>query len=196
MKLLDNFSHYLIAVGGVTLTILSIPLIAMQFTDEVAWSFLDFVIAGIFLSGSGITFGLIARRLADSSYRYGVGLGVLASLALMWVNGAVGIIGSENNDINVLYALVIAAVFFGGIVSRLNPRGLAITMFLAAGIQFIIPIIGLFVWKWTGMSHQEFWGAGSILRTFVFNSMFMMMYLVAGLLFNLSEKEGKAPSMA
>jgi hypothetical protein len=40
-----------------TAFILLIPLLAMQFTDEVAWDLADFVIIGTLLLGTGLTYG-------------------------------------------------------------------------------------------------------------------------------------------
>lgn len=42
--------------------ILAIPLIAMQFTDEVQWSTGDFVMMGAILLSAGLAYELIARR--------------------------------------------------------------------------------------------------------------------------------------
>lgn len=42
--------------------ILLVPFLAMQFTDEVAWTLSDFVIAGTLLFGTGLTYVLVARK--------------------------------------------------------------------------------------------------------------------------------------
>ena len=43
--------------------LLLIPLIAMQFTDEVNWTLFDFVIAGALLFGTGLLSELIMRKI-------------------------------------------------------------------------------------------------------------------------------------
>jgi hypothetical protein len=73
--------------------ILSIPLIAMQFTSEVDWDEVDFTIMGILLFGTGFLFVHVAR-VTPRKYRTLLGLGFLAALFLTWVHLAVGIVDS------------------------------------------------------------------------------------------------------
>ena len=72
--------------------ILLIPLIAMQFTNEVNWTLSDFVIAGALLFGTGLMFVLAARK--TSKYRALIGFALVAALLLVWVELAVGIFGT------------------------------------------------------------------------------------------------------
>jgi hypothetical protein len=53
-------------VALATALILLVPLLAMQFTDEVAWGVFDFVVAGTLLGGTGLIHQLAARRAATS----------------------------------------------------------------------------------------------------------------------------------
>lgn len=70
---------------------LSLPLIAMQFTREVDWKLADFIIMGTLLFGTGFLFVHVAR-VTPHKYRVLIGLGFLAVLLLTWVHLAVGII--------------------------------------------------------------------------------------------------------
>ena len=45
--------------------VLSLPLVAMQFTDEVVWSFADFVLAGALLTALGVTLELAVRKAGN-----------------------------------------------------------------------------------------------------------------------------------
>ena len=83
--------------GGILLAtafLLLIPLIAMQFTNEVNWNVADFLVAGILLSGMGITFVLITNKMTKRTHRIAVGIALAAVLLFIWAELAVGIIGS------------------------------------------------------------------------------------------------------
>ena len=79
---------------GIIITIivlLSIPLIAMQFTNEVNWTLSDFIVAGILLFGTGIAIEVIARNIKDRKTKIGVLIALSILFFLVWVELAVGI---------------------------------------------------------------------------------------------------------
>lgn len=76
------------------LSLLLIPLIAMQFTDEVDWTPLDFVVMGILLTGTGLICELVLRKVKQTKYRVIICLGVLLVFLLIWAELAVGIFDS------------------------------------------------------------------------------------------------------
>lgn len=82
---------------GILLTIaflLSIPLIAMQFTNEVNWTLSDFIVAGVLLLGTGLTIEAIARNVKNKQTQIALVTGILLVLFLIWVELAVGIFGT------------------------------------------------------------------------------------------------------
>lgn len=70
--------------------ILSIPLIAMQFTSEVDWGSEDFIIMGILLFGMGFLFVHVARVISRK-YIVLTGVAFVAALFYIWAELAVGI---------------------------------------------------------------------------------------------------------
>jgi peptidoglycan/LPS O-acetylase OafA/YrhL len=65
---------------GVAL-ILSLPLVAMRFTDEVVWSLADFVVAGVLLATIGVALELAARKAGNLATALGIAaLGVAAGI--------------------------------------------------------------------------------------------------------------------
>lgn len=80
-------------VLGIILVLL-IPFTAMQFTDEVKWSVVDFIIVGVLLGGMGFAYDLIARRMGSSRRRVMLALVLVAILLVIWVELAVGIFGT------------------------------------------------------------------------------------------------------
>jgi Trk-type K+ transport system membrane component len=79
---------------GILLTaalLLLIPLIAMQFTDEVNWTLPDFIAAGVLLLGTGLLCELVLRKVKKTKLRIAIFLVILATLLLIWAELAVGI---------------------------------------------------------------------------------------------------------
>lgn len=84
-------------LSGILLTVgilLLVPLVAMQFSTGVDWDLTDFIIAGLLLSGAGLTIELIIRKVKSKEGRLALGVLVLLVLALIWIELAVGIFGS------------------------------------------------------------------------------------------------------
>jgi hypothetical protein len=65
-------------VALATTCILLLPLVAMQFTDEVDWGVADFVFAGVLLGGSGLLLELAARKPNIAYRAAAVAIGVAA----------------------------------------------------------------------------------------------------------------------
>ena len=75
------------AIAGLLL----LPLLAMQFTDEVAWTPADFVSAAALLGGAALIYEVAARRILVPGRRKIVGAAIITLLAVIWAQGAVGI---------------------------------------------------------------------------------------------------------
>ncbi|MES1216568.1 MAG: hypothetical protein ABUT20_13720 [Bacteroidota bacterium] len=74
--------------------LLLIPLIAMQFTNEVKWTLFDFVVAAVLLLGSGLGCELVIRKVKKIGYRIAICVVILIALLLIWIELAVGIFGT------------------------------------------------------------------------------------------------------
>ncbi len=79
---------------GSATALLLLPLIAMQFTSEVKWEALDFIIAGILLFGTATTLDYIQRKIKPLKKVLLLSGAVLLLLFLIWAELAVGIFGS------------------------------------------------------------------------------------------------------
>ena len=82
-----------VIIASIT-ALLMVPLIAMQFTTEVNWTWFDFVVAGILLYGTGLLCELVLRKVRDTGRRFLVIGIVLVVLFLVWAELAVGIFGT------------------------------------------------------------------------------------------------------
>ena len=76
------------------MSLLLIPLIAMQFTEEVNWSLFDFFVAGLLLVGAGLLIEYVSRRVSGAIKRKLVIAGIVVLFVLVWAEMAVGIFGS------------------------------------------------------------------------------------------------------
>lgn len=151
------------APWAIGVAIMLAPLIAMLFTDQVVWDVADFAVLGVMVFGSAGAYSLAVRIMPERSYLAGTGLALLATFALIWINLAVGIIGSEDNPANRIFSLVLAVTLIGTLVARFKPEGMARAMAATAFAQLAVSVIlfatgkgatfvlaGLFIGLWLG----------------------------------------------
>ena len=124
--------------------LLLLPLVAMQFTDEVDWTVLDFAFAAVLIGGVGLTLEFVFRTTRNAAQRIATGLLLAASFLLIWINAAVGIIGNEDNPLNLLYGGVLLIAFGGTIVARFRPRGMVRAMAATAVVQTLVGAVAVF----------------------------------------------------
>lgn len=115
--------------------VLLVPLIAMQVTDGVNWTVSDFVFAGALFLGVGLAYEATVRATDSAAHRWAVRLALGTACVLVVATGAVGIIGSEANAVNLLYYGVLAVAAVGSVVARFRPRGMARVMAATALAQ-------------------------------------------------------------
>jgi hypothetical protein len=122
---------------------LLLPLFAMQITDEVKWDAADFAIVGAMLAAACGTFELAARMTGDTLYRAAVGVAVVGAFILVWINLAVGLIGSEGDPANLMYGGVLAVAIIGAFIARFRPHGMARALAATALAQALVGVIAL-----------------------------------------------------
>ena len=74
--------------------LLFIPLIAMQFTNEVNWKPFDFIVMGVLLLGTGLLCELVLRKVTKTITRIAICAIVICLFLLTWAELAVGIFGT------------------------------------------------------------------------------------------------------
>lgn len=164
-------TRHILRVALATLVLLMLPLVAMQFTDEVNWTLMDFLVAGTLLFGSGLAYEFLAARARNLVYRAAVGMAVGTALLLVWSNLAVGIIGSEDNPANLMYAGVLATLVVGSIIARFRPSGMARALFATAVGQMVVALIVVIA------------DIVGLIPTFIVNVFFTLLWIGAALLF-------------
>jgi hypothetical protein len=152
-----------------------LPFLAMQLTDEVAWSPADFVLAALLIGGAGLAWELAARKARGRAYRAAAGVALAASIFLVWVNGAVGIIGSEDNPANLMHGGVLAVGVVGAAFARSEPTGMARALWATALAQALVPLLAL-------AAGADFTGSGP-LEIVAITALFAAFWLASALLF-------------
>ncbi len=71
-----------------------IPLIAMQFTNELNWDLADFILMGILLLCNGFACELVLRNISSTKNKIVLCGIILAMLIIIWAEFAVGIFGT------------------------------------------------------------------------------------------------------
>ena len=108
-----------------------------------AWDVVDFTVFGAMLLGVGVIYTLAKRKANSTTYRFAVGVALAAAFILIWVNGAVGIIGDESNDANMMYFGVLTVGIIGAIIARFQPHGMVRALYATALAQAAVAMIAL-----------------------------------------------------
>jgi hypothetical protein len=153
-----------LAVWGAVAALVLLPLLAMRLISEPD----ELVFVGAIIVCVGVAYEIATRVPGRFAYAAGLMLAALTVLAVVFVNGAVGIIGSEDNPQNRVFFAPIAVAVAGSLVALLRARGLALAMAAAAVAQ-----VGVFVFAWA--AGYSFTGPISVF--------FTAMWLIAGGLF-------------
>lgn len=165
--------------------LLLVPLVAMQFTDDVVWTLSDFVVAGMLLVGANGTYELVTRKADRPTYRVATGVAVVTGLLLVWVIGAVGLIGAEGDSFDLLFGGVLAVAFLCATIAGFRSPGMALAMVAAAVAQAVVVVIALVV----GKQHAEASSVGEILGA---NGFFIVLWVWSALLFRLDAQQQAA----
>jgi hypothetical protein len=176
MKAQKSLSRPVFWVAVTTLILLAIPFVAMQFTNEVNWSVSDFIIMGLLIFSTGLSYVLLTRSASGFTYRAAFALAVGTTFLLIWANLAVGLIGSGPNAANLMYAGIAGIVIIGAFLSRFTSRGMKHVMFIAAFALAICAGIQL-------LTKMYAYAGSSVKEIILVNAFFAMLYAIAGLLF-------------
>lgn len=177
MKSPNKSLKSVLSVALAATSLLVIPLIATFLTEEVDWNVGDYVFAWILIFMAGVTYKLASERMSDSTYfRVAVGVGVFATLALIWTNLAVGIIGSENNSFNLWYFGIIIVITVSTLIAQFKPKGMALALMVTALTQALITMSAFII----GMHHTT---GSSVSEILLINGFFVVLFLISAGLF-------------
>ena len=159
-------------VWGAAVGLLLLPALAMHLFPQagVDWSALDFAVMGVLLAAARGLYEFGAWLGGSPAYRAGFGIAVLAGFLTIWVNLAVGMLGSEGNVANLMFVGVLGIAGLGSLLARFRAAGMANAMFAAALAQLAAVGIAMAVGGFDG-------------RELALTACFAMPWLLAGALF-------------
>jgi hypothetical protein len=173
----------------VTALILLIPLLGNQFVEGWNWQPGAFVLAGLLLFGTALTYQLITRNVDTVAYRAALGVALVTAFVLVWMNFI-----QAADDINpdaVMYLVVPLVGIIGAAIARFQPKGMARALFATALAQALVLAIALMTRNPQGTS----WTA-PVLRGFALNAVFVLLFFGSALLFRTAAREKPAPAVA
>ncbi len=159
--------------------ILLLPAVAMQFTDEVNWTAGDFILMGMMLLVACGSFELATRVTRSLAYVVASAVAVGAAFLMTWINLAVGIIGSEDNPANLMFAGVLLVGFTGALLALFESRGMARAMLAAALAQALVAVAAVVIYK---------------AYTLVISAFFIVLWLTAAALYRRAAVETQTPT--
>lgn len=167
-----------VAIWMLAAALFLLPLVAMQFTQEVQWTGFDFLVWGVMLAVACGAYELAARMSSNRHYRLGAGVSVATGFVVFWVNAAVGMVGDEANPFNLAFLGAIALGAVIALVSAFRAAGMARALYATALVQGIAAVVAL-VAGWDRL------GA-------LFSLGFVLPYLFAAGLFRLAARDQAA----
>ena len=123
---------------GLAALLLLLPLAA-----NAPWTASDFLFAGGLMAGVGLVFELTVRMSRSHAYRAGVAFALAAAFLIVWANGAVGMIGDEDNPYNLFFLGVIGLALAGAAIVGFRAAGMALAMAIAGVAQIVLAAVGM-----------------------------------------------------
>ena len=145
------------------------------------WDLLDILTFAAMVTALAII-GVSAWRWGGTrAYRFGVAVAAVGAFALAWINGAVGIIGNEENEANLLFFGVLAVGVAGSLIARFRAKGMAIALYATALAQVLVAALA--ITTRLGASGPA-WPRGIMIMTVIFSTF----WLVSASLFSKAAK--------
>ena len=131
------------AVWGGAAALLLAPAVATQVSDEMKWDSADFILVGLMLAAACGIWEMAMSKTRSWAYAAAAIVAAGTAFLLFLVNGAVGILGNEDNPVNLLYFGVLTLALGGAIIVRFRLEGMARAMAVTAGAQFATGVLGV-----------------------------------------------------
>ncbi len=127
-------------------------------------------------------------KTGNTAYKAAVGLAIATPLLLVWVIGAVGVLGVDGDPADLMYIGVLAVGIIGAIIARLQPHGMARALCATALAQALVAVIALIL----GMHQAPY---SSVIEILGLNGFFVALFLGSAWLFSKAARE-RTPAAA
>ena len=121
-------------------------------------------------------------KTGNTAYKSAVGLALATPFLLVWMIGAVGVLGRDGDRADLMYIGVFAVGIIGAIIARFQPHGMARALFATALAQALVAVIALIA----GMHQAPYSSVGEILGL---NGFFVALFLGSAWLFRNAARE-------
>lgn len=126
-----------------------------------------------------------AMNKHKTAYRSAVGVAVATAFILVWMVGAVGVIGEEGDRADLMYGGVLAVGIIGAIIARFHPDGMARALLATALAQALVAVIALIAGK-----HQA--PISSVFEILGLNGFFVALFIGSAWLFRRAARKQPA----
>src|SRR5690606_8891261 len=165
----------------------TVCLLLIPFLLKADWDLADYIVASILLYSTGLTFALVTRKFKGIVYKLAVAITCASALFLVWANLAVGLIGSENNSVNLIYFVMVLVAFIAAVITKFRADSMAYIMFSMAGFQVLSALIIL---ASVGINNPEYNTDNLVIYNGV-HGFFTVQFILAGLLYRKAAHEMK-----
>lgn len=121
----------------------------------------------------------------NSAYRLALGAALLTAFLLVWVIGAVGLIGAEGDPADRMYIGVLAIAAVGALIARFQPLGMARALVATACGQALVAAVALLIGR-----HEA--AVSSVAEIVIANGVFAALWLGSAGLFRSAARERRA----
>jgi hypothetical protein len=136
---MNQLAKTMLRVALVSLGVLMVPLVASRVVNDWNWNTGAFVRVYLLFFVTGMLYTVIARKMGARAYKAGVGVALVAALALGW--STMVQTADSGHPERLWYLSVLVVGFIGACLARLKARGLAVTLFAMAAVLALISVV-------------------------------------------------------
>ncbi|MES2288709.1 MAG: hypothetical protein V4530_03150 [Pseudomonadota bacterium] len=179
---MENGNRWRIARWGGAGLLLMTPLAMMQVSDEWHWGPASFLFLGTLMAGTLVLYERAASMSPGLAHRGGVIVALATSFLLVWANVAVGIIGGEDNPVNLSFFCLVLTAGVGSFATQFRPAGMARVMLGVAAVQVFL---GGMIATAPSTAHQP----GGPVSVILVSAFFTGLWLVSAALFHRAARQ-------